>query len=124
MDSKPFDPTKPVQTRDGRPARILCANVKRSAWPIVAAVTDPDGSESVVSYTAKGRELRLQETENDLLNAPEETTEWINYYGDESVRNKAHSSLDIANHYATGLRQALFKVTKVDGKVTKVEVVQ
>ena len=39
-----FDPTKPVQTRDGREARIICTDVERKGdWPIVALIKTSDG---------------------------------------------------------------------------------
>lgn len=34
---KAFDPTKPVQTRDGRKARIICTDAK-GVLPIIALV--------------------------------------------------------------------------------------
>lgn len=124
MDStKKFDPTKPVQTRDGRPVRILCTDVKSQRFPIVAAVLDSNGFERVITYATDGRELIRTETELDLMNIPEETTEWVNYYEDiqsPSVWKTCEEADVFAAHY----REALFKVTKVDGKVTKVEVVQ
>ncbi len=42
-----FDKTKPVQTRDGRPARIICTDQKGNA-PIVALIyQDKDGGYEV-----------------------------------------------------------------------------
>lgn len=47
---KKFDPTKPVQTRDGRPARIICTDRYESngQFPIVALVNV--GAYEQVSY--------------------------------------------------------------------------
>lgn len=59
MTTKPFDPTKPVQTRDGRKARIICTNRKASSGtnrPVVAlieALTPLEG-ESLILYTSEG----------------------------------------------------------------------
>lgn len=84
MADKPFDPTKPVQTRDGRKARILATDFKtNSGRSIVAAIVIhsndhemaglryPDGRvSSVEGKTADG----------DLINVPEVTTKIANVY--------------------------------------------
>lgn len=51
-----FDPTKPVQTRDGKPARILCTDFKSNDHdlPIAAAVMLEYGNEAVCFYTVSG----------------------------------------------------------------------
>ena len=41
-----FDPSRPVQTRDGRKARIVCVDMKRDHYPILALVENPNGLES------------------------------------------------------------------------------
>jgi hypothetical protein len=51
-----FDPTEPVQTRDGRKARILCTDFRGTGvCPILAAVTCSDGTEKALSYFQDGR---------------------------------------------------------------------
>lgn len=50
-----FDPAKPVQTKDGRAARILCTDLKHPEDPMVVAITHGDGHESVYNYQADGR---------------------------------------------------------------------
>jgi len=69
-----FDPTKPVQTRDGRPARILCIDA-RGDLPIIALVGAPAPGESeyVQRYTADGRGYRNALLHHDLINVPENT---------------------------------------------------
>lgn len=60
--TKPFDPTKPVQTRDGRAARIVCTDYKAKRHghdigrPILALVASRmDGEhEHVYTYTVNG----------------------------------------------------------------------
>ncbi len=67
-----FDPTKPIQTRDGRPARILCTDA-RGHLPIVALVGTPHGPEYVQRYTVLGCEYRNVPLPHDLINVPENT---------------------------------------------------
>lgn len=63
-----FDPHRPVRTRDGRPARILCADREHYCEPIVALVTSEDG-EKLMTYRADGLNSWFgQETACDLIN--------------------------------------------------------
>lgn len=70
--TKKFDPTKPVQTRDGRKARIICTDVNDKYYPIMALVEDSDGTEYAVSSTVDGhaRYQRDGELPQDLVNIP------------------------------------------------------
>lgn len=70
---KQFDPTKPVRTRDGRPARIICTNRKHSE-PIVALLQDTDGREFPNTFTKDGLEYEGMEHSDDLVNIPEKVT--------------------------------------------------
>lgn len=83
---KPFDPTKPVATRDGRPARIICTDLKPDngfPWPIAAAVLE-DGSETIVRYFDDGVYGRCEKTSkqnpSDLVNVPCRTSKFSNVY--------------------------------------------
>lgn len=71
---------KPVCTRDGRPARIICFDAK-SAYPIVALTPDIDGDEIVESYTADGYYYSDRSANvNNLMMAGEKHEGWINIY--------------------------------------------
>ena len=77
--SKPFDPTKPVRTRDGRPARIICTD-RRGPFPIVALLKSY-GGEEVRSYDQNGQFAdRGPGVANDLLNIPEKIEGYVNVY--------------------------------------------
>lgn len=58
-----FDPNKPVMTRDGRKARIICTN-KKGAHPIVALIGDVEG---VMCFTEDGKRA---EDSYSLVNIP------------------------------------------------------
>lgn len=77
-----FDPTKPVQTRDGRPARILCVDAKISKTaPIVALVDRPgEDGELLDFYDADGRASCSISGGNDLVNVPQTVGRWIHLY--------------------------------------------
>lgn len=87
--SKPFDPIKPVQTRDGRQARIICLDYN-GHQPIIALVQDGPGGRDLLHYfSANGQFYTESERQDrfDLVNVPEEHTRevWINFYSDGEV---------------------------------------
>jgi hypothetical protein len=74
-----FDPTKPVETRDGRKSCIICSDAKNKHYPIVALVTDAEGEETVQSHTVSGGFYRgTSEDCDDLVNVEPETVEYVN----------------------------------------------
>lgn len=79
---KTFDPTKPVQTRDGRPARIVATDAKVSNRPILVLITDPGGFEGIGYRFLNGRLTPTGESIHDLVNIPVKKSGWINIYAD------------------------------------------
>lgn len=66
-----LDLSKPVQTRDGRPVRILCTNLRSATFPVVGIASHADGSESAYTWTAEGFFLGVNKnSEADLINTP------------------------------------------------------
>jgi hypothetical protein len=119
MDKK-FDPTKPVQLDDGRPARVICTN-KKSPYPIVAIYADSAGEEVATAFDPAGR----SRSSKRLVNIPVETVEFINYFGKQPpsvVRARATKAECDGTPHARH-REACLKVTKIDGHIVKVEVV-
>ena len=55
-----------VETRDGRPVRILCTDLK-SAYPIIAAVMYKDGEEAATEYDTDGHFCIGSEDNCDLV---------------------------------------------------------
>lgn len=76
---KPFDPNKPVQTRDGCKARILCTDRNMPGYPIIA-LHYAHGFEHVFSHKADGRLNSSREMKEDLVNVPERKTVYVNMY--------------------------------------------
>lgn len=72
--TRKFDPTKPVQTQDGRKARIICTDrTTPSTFPVIALVTEDNGIESIEAYQLNGRWVTLNPNNRDLVNVPEVT---------------------------------------------------
>ena len=90
LNLKPFDiqkarEGKPVCTRDGRKARIICFDAK-GEHPIIALVTDGI-QESPYNYTEKGcHYIEDVETMADLMMLPEKKEGWVNVYKKEQNR--------------------------------------
>jgi len=74
---KPFDPTKPCTTRDGRPARVLCTDMKdhrnagRMTNNVIVALITNGPSEHVATYYIDGTYSKSGKNEKDLVNVPE-----------------------------------------------------
>lgn len=66
-----LDLTKPVQTRDGKPARVICTDFKTpySDSTLVALILYPDGYEELVTFFHDGTHARNQGL--SLVNVPE-----------------------------------------------------
>lgn len=71
--TKPFDPSKPVQTRDGRRVEVLKTDLpaKDGGTRIVVLVYEDDGFAYVYTYSQSGRFVDSLETGGDLINVPE-----------------------------------------------------
>ena len=85
LSLKPFDldtakSGKPVCTRDGRKARIICFD-RKSETPITVLVTEINGIEAVYSYPNNGIWDSPENTNGcDLMMLPEKKEMWINIY--------------------------------------------
>lgn len=64
------DLTKPVRTRNGKKARIVCADFRNEYFPLIALVEQSDDVETVVHYTAEGKYLNSIGSDHglDLIN--------------------------------------------------------
>jgi hypothetical protein len=107
MNTKPFDPTKPVRTSDGLPARVLCADLKGKAT-IVAAVTQYE-AEIIQLHYPNGL-FYGPDPSRDLINIPEKRrlTGWINVY----PTNNTHQSKAMADGNAGDSRIACLDLSK------------
>ena len=86
LNLKPFDiqkarEGKPVCTRDGRKARIVCFD-RIDARPILALVRSTDGKgEDVFDYFVNGKRVaNALESDLDLMMLPEKKEGWANIY--------------------------------------------
>lgn len=91
---KPFNlaeylknPCRKIVTRDGRNARIICADRKDFQNRIIALIQTKTGTnEEVYAYTADGLYVGGAESRRDLFFAPEKKKGWINLYKDNDCK--------------------------------------
>jgi len=75
-----FDPTRPVQTRDGRKAEILCTDLY-PPLSIGVKITDRNGTKHAGFRTKDGRcYSNGQDSFLDLVNIPEKRVGWLNIH--------------------------------------------
>lgn len=85
---------KPVCTRDGRKARIICFDrkllFKGISYPIIALVEDTAKEETVYGYNEKGKVMIEDDAtyKDDLMMLPQKKEGWVNIYNS----NRPHTS--------------------------------
>lgn len=98
FDIKAAKAGKPVCTRDGRKARIICFDriCGDDYYKIVACVTDFDGDfEEVLSYGIDGYIVDSQNPKDeDLMMLPEKKEGWVNVYNSLGVITFSHNPYD------------------------------
>jgi hypothetical protein len=113
--SKPaVDWSKPLQTRDGRKARLLgvikCDNSEASGTHVVASMLD-DSAESVDIVFTNGRSYSpAKDSDDDIINAPERIKRevWLNVY--QHSEYYGYDSKDEADDCAMQTRVACVRV--------------
>lgn len=99
---KPFDleaakAGKPVCTRDGRKARIICFNRESIGFPIIALIKNGD-TEGVYQFDDKGRSnIDDKERSYDLMMASEKKEGWINICRNLNTNKTELDTKDIYN---------------------------
>ena len=101
LNLKPFNleeakAGKPVCTRDGRKARIICFDYKGdgNAYPILALISTSNlsgtPSEIIAKYTEDGRYTKYNSVENgeDLMMLSEKKEGWVNVYKERIYSTK------------------------------------
>lgn len=120
-----FDPTKPVETRNGRKARIVCSDMKSKYKQIVALVYDLSTDEEFVHwYRPDGHFLTSGvEHQLDLVNVPERTIRYVNLHRKNSLADSLTQNVAVRPkpYFVDGFDA--IKLTYEDGKLVKVEIV-
>lgn len=110
LNLKPFDiqkarAGKPVCTRDGRKARVLCYDFKQNEeYPILVAVENKDGKECALLYSNDGISEMYKSSNNELVMLPEKKEGWVNIYDDMKMytsEERAKIGISTERNYIT-----------------------
>jgi hypothetical protein len=106
---KIFDPSLPVQTRDGKPARIVCTDrLCNGGHRLVVLIQHKGGSEHVESRSITGLVLEGHLAPLDLINIPTKLVRWFNIYeigshrqflGPYLTESDAYANVTSGEHY-------------------------
>lgn len=113
---KPIDWSKPVQTRNGKPLRVLCTDMKRVTFPVICLLEHSDGGETIEEYRLDGSYENPHFAGGSLnaINAPIKKHGWVNVYGSDADYRMAsieiHDTEDGANQVAARGRIACAKI--------------
>ena len=105
---------KPVCTRDGRKARIICFDRKDKFSHIVALITNPDGREIIWGYEDNGA-CSNDNKDNDLMMLPEKKEGWVNVY-------KGIDGVTFSKHPYTSKDEAIKKSGILFGRIDTIKV--
>lgn len=106
---KPFDlelakQGKPVCTRDGRAARILCYDfISVEDTPIIALVRTSEKQEGIICYEADGRNFDPGMAELDLVMVPEKREGWVNLYKEGGIVRTSGITIYASKEQALGM---------------------
>lgn len=105
-----IDFTKPVQTRDGRPVRILCTERKHDSYPVVGLI-EICGKECFYTWDLNGRYCEHYNNNNlDLVNVPEKKTVY-----QFTVYSKKRKKVFTTNNESKEEAEASFSIYKTYG---------
>lgn len=82
MNKKPLDITKPMQTRNGWEAKLICNDLAGNS-PLGVRIKRQDGTEFVTSRLIDGRCWDHTTSDFDIINVPTKIVRYLNFYGPE-----------------------------------------
>lgn len=120
--NKPLDLNKPVQTRDGRKAKIIYKDHKTSGdHKLICLVTEEDGDEYIGTRKIDGSYFD-KESRHDLINTPEKAIVYRRVYSDGRYGER-ETGMGYTQDKWTLAPVCYIKETIIDNKLVKIEVV-
>ena len=110
-----IDWTKPIETRDGQPARVLCTDLKSAGYPVIVAYEIQPGGESIESTDLEGFKLTGQ-AKPFIRNVPEKGVRYVNIYRQCDFSANHRSRLE-ADSVASPDRIACVRVEYTEGQM-------
>ena len=105
---------KPVYTRDGRKARIICFDRKDNT-PIVALIECVNHAEILQCVHNDGKCFHYDTSNNDLMMLPEKKEGWVNVY-------KGVDGVTFSKHPYTSKDEAIKKSGILFGRIDTIKV--
>ena len=87
---------KPVCTRDGRKARIICFDRNWGEYKIISLITENNGDELIASYGMDGKEKEGNKNCDLMMLPKKEREKWVNIYKDADVFSSEEDARRIA----------------------------
>lgn len=107
------DWTKPVQTRGGKPVRVLCTDRKNDSGRYVVGLVQVAGQEYVRLWKMSGSAgERFTASDDDVINVPEERVAYMNIYDFSHPSRKAADIHSSPSRLAC--KRVVFKVGEFD----------
>jgi hypothetical protein len=116
---KEFNPKKLVGFRHAPEKVRILADDLECGLPIVIAMTQRDGTESIQLRLANGRIHPSKDSPYDLVNVPKKHEVWINFYDDDGegdYDSYSYPSRAIADESADSNRIACIRVEFTEGE--------
>lgn len=88
---------KPVCTRDGRKARIICFDRNWGEYKIISLITENNGDELIASYGMDGKEKEGNSNLDLMMLPKKEKEKWVNIYKDADVFGSEEDARRIAS---------------------------
>jgi len=119
-----LDLNEPVQTKNGKPVRIVCTDFKNGTTPVLGIMYDAiEDREQIYMYSSDGRFYANTEgSPYDLVNVPKPVVSYHNVY--DTGMSPGYRSHDKAEEYSNALCRATIKITYTRGKGATAEVVK
>jgi hypothetical protein len=92
-----FDSHKPIQTREGLRARIICRDKVGTRRPIIALITLIDGAEISLDYYSDGMIDLEEPSRMDLVNVPEQIHKFLVFDSKSKSASFYESEQDMKN---------------------------
>lgn len=126
------DLTKPVQTRDGRKARIVSTALSNESYPVGAVITDAHGCDTFETFTSDGRYAATvnDPRPHDLVNIPVERVAFAALFGTPGNGGvklgmwRADLHRVITDKRAAGPHTGTLKLTYRDGEAFAAEIIR
>lgn len=110
------NPSRKVVTRNGRPVRIICTDMKFYNEQIVGLIISDSGMEYIYTWTQQGKMYLNMDSPDGLFFAPEKHEGWVNLYKSAnkdcayymgSIFNskaEAENKIDTSDKYVTTIK--------------------